>query len=104
MRGRMSGGSYDYLYYKMSDAGRILSQYNQPDYRRAFGALMIKCADAMHDIEWVDSDDKSEGDDKDAIMRCVSPQDILNCSVERAEKLLEEIKEFITKHKKSLKH
>ena len=53
----MSGGSYDYLYYKIEDAGRQLMRKDQPLYRQAFGNLLIKVAQAMHDVEWVDSGD-----------------------------------------------
>ena len=62
----MSGGSYDYLCYKMEDAADRLSQSKCP-HRRAFAVLMYKCATAMHDVEWVDSGDMSEGDDIEAI-------------------------------------
>lgn len=62
----MSGGSWDYLYCKIEEAGYTLKASNDP-LRRAFGAHMILVAKAMHDIEWVDSCDKANGDERAAI-------------------------------------
>jgi len=58
----MSGGSWDYLCYKMRDAADNLL-YEKSPLRRAFGEHLKLCAEAMHDIEWVDSADKGQGDD-----------------------------------------
>lgn len=91
LRGAMSGGSYDYLYYKIEDAGRQLVRAEQPEYRRAFGQLLLKCAAAMHDVEWVDSSDYGPGDDKKAIMQCINPDDILRVSVEHAEAVMDSL-------------
>jgi len=87
----MSGGSYDYLYYKMEDAARTLMKKHQPDYRRAFGALLSRCASAMHDVEWCDSGDMSEPDDREAIMKCINARDVLNVTAEHAQKLIDEL-------------
>lgn len=62
----MSGGSWDYLCYKMEEAADRLSHSKCP-HRKAFAILMYKCATAMHDIEWVDSCDKRDGDEIEAI-------------------------------------
>jgi hypothetical protein len=62
----MSGGSYDYLYSKMQDAADTLSHSGNP-LRRAFAKKLELFAEAMHDIEWVDSCDKSPGDEVKAI-------------------------------------
>lgn len=62
----MSGGSWDYLYSKINDAATALMTSGIAE-RRAFGRLLAKCADAMHDIEWVDSCDYGPGDELPAI-------------------------------------
>ena len=62
----MSGGSYDYLCYKMEDAVESLINDKNP-LRRAFAKRLQLFATAMHDIEWVDSDDCSPGDDEKTI-------------------------------------
>lgn len=46
----MSGGSLDYLYYKIEDAARKI-----PD--REIAAMTIDYAKLMHDIEWYIDDD-----------------------------------------------
>ena len=96
----MSGGSYDYLYYKIEDAGRILSNKSQPLYRQAFGHLLIKVAAAMHDVEWVDSGDYCTGDDEKAIMECILPELLMKVSVEQAETIMEQLKQQIKQAKK----
>lgn len=91
----MSGGSYDYICYKMEDAARTLCGKTQPPYRQAFGMLMKKCAKAMHDIEWVDSNDMSEGDDEASIMQCICFSQVLACTVKEAEKIQLELEKLI---------
>jgi hypothetical protein len=57
----MSGGSYDYIGYRIRDlASDIRSQDTNPR-RASFAKLMALVGDAMHDIEWVDSADCSPG-------------------------------------------
>lgn len=101
MRGnRMSGGSYEYLYYKMEDAAHTLMRKDQVAYRIAFGNLMLRCAQAMHDVEWVDSCDKSPGDDEEAIMKCINFSDVLRVTVSEAENMKKELEKLITAAKK----
>jgi len=96
----MSGGSYDHFYYKLEDVAVRLMNPHEPSYRRAFGQLLYRCAAAMKDVEWVDSCDKSPGDDESAIMKCVSPYDVIDCSVERAEEIMKELQALIEGAKK----
>lgn len=96
----MSGGSWDYLCYKMQDAAHRLMRKEECTYRRAFGELMNKCADAMHDIEWVDSSDKSEGDDEVSIMKCITHSDVLKTLVEEAQETSKELNRLIELAKK----
>lgn len=93
----MSGGSYEYLYHKMDDAGMALMAKHQPAYRRAFGELMMKCAKAMHDVEWVDSGDMGRGDDEEAIMECIQFTDVLRVTVEDAIDTMKELAVLIKK-------
>lgn len=62
----MSGGSWEYVCYKISEAGQRLQGEACP-YRRALSDVVLKLAKVMHDIEWVDSCDMGEGDDVKAI-------------------------------------
>jgi len=96
----MSGGAYDFLYGRVEDAARKLGRRTEPDYRRAFASLLLRVSDALHAVEWVDSGDYSEFDDKEKIMKCISPQDVLNVSVEHAETVMKELEELIKEIKK----
>lgn len=62
----MSGGSWDYIYYKFDEVAERLVSDGRAE-RRALGRLMLKIGKAMHDIEWVDSGDKGAGDEVAAI-------------------------------------
>lgn len=91
----MSGGSYDYLCYKMQEAARTLIRKDQVAYRKAFGNLMMRCANAMHDIEWVDSSDMGQGDDEKSIMECIKFSDVLGVTVEESEIVAHELDRLI---------
>ena len=62
----MSGGSWDYFCFKADDVAGRLCEEKSP-LRRALGQHMKLIAYAMHEIEWVDSGDKSSPDDNVAI-------------------------------------
>lgn len=62
----MSGGSWDYCYQNVNEVADRLCISPNP-LRRAFGRHVALVAKALHDIEWVDSCDYSEGDEVDAI-------------------------------------
>jgi len=62
----MSGGSMEYLCFKVEEEAEKLLE-DKVMLRRAFGRHLEKVAKALHDIEWVDSDDKSPGDEFEAI-------------------------------------
>ena len=61
----MSGGSYDYIYYKIEEI-RIDGTRNNKK-RLLFQGLLELVAKAMHDIEWVDSGDCFPGDENKAL-------------------------------------
>ena len=63
----MSGGSMDYLTYKVDEAADQLMNKNNTPLQRAFGAHLKKVAKALHDVEWVWSGDYGTGDDDEAI-------------------------------------
>lgn len=62
----MSGGSWDYVFYKFQDVAEKLLNEQSPS-RRALGKQVELIAAALHDIEWVDSGDYSANGDEDAI-------------------------------------
>ena len=64
----MSGGSYDYVYSKVQQID--IRKVEDPDVqklREAFQEHLNLVAEALHDIEWVDSCDYGAGDEVRAI-------------------------------------
>ena len=76
----MSGGSWDYAYCKIEEIANTLRRQSCPK-RKALGRLLLLVADAMHDIEWVDSSDYGPGDENASIERVfksleIDPKDL----------------------------
>lgn len=65
----MSGGSMNYLYSKVLHCADF--PLDTPE-RIAFAAHLKLVAQALHDIEWVDSGDYGPGDENAAIRACLS--------------------------------
>ncbi len=75
----MSGGSMDYFYSRVEDvAGSI--RLTTP-LRRAFRSHLCLVAQALHDIEWVDSSDYGPGDEDAAIDKCLAKGAELNAMI-----------------------
>ena len=88
----MSGGSWDYFYNRVREvADRLQGRDQSPD-RRALGAHLRKVAQALHDIEWVDSCDYVAGDETEAIRAVVSPADRLEAATEAAKLAHDELR------------
>lgn len=65
----MSGGTHEYVCFRIQEID-VISTYNGDDIppeRVKFQGLLKLVAKAMHDIEWVDSCDMSNGDELEAI-------------------------------------
>lgn len=90
----MSGGSWDYLCYKVKDAAKQLCE-EKCNHRKAFGKHLHLISEALHDIEWVDSCDLGRGDEIKAIMKCIEPQDVLNTSVEDTKEMIKRLQDLI---------
>lgn len=95
----MSGGSWEYFYCKLDEvADRLLCDRDMK--RKAFGKLMKNCAEAMHDIEWVDSADCSPGDEMKAIDKCLkfdaraNMKELIAEEIESLERLVRDFKEM----------
>ena len=82
----MSGGSMDYLCYKVEEATFAT---NTPE-RKAFYKHLKQVAKALHDIEWNDSGDGAE-DEGAAIRACLNKSDVLDATVEDARRALREL-------------
>jgi hypothetical protein len=83
----MSGGSWDFLYSKVADAAdRLIDEDDLEDsenitpeaklLREKFGQHLRLVAEALHDIEWVDSGDCSPGEEIDSIIDVIGEHEI----------------------------
>lgn len=87
----MSGGSMNYLSYKVEDAEFA---ENTPE-RRAFRKHLQLVAKALHEIEWCDSGDNRPGKDTEAILRCIERADVLDTLIEQAKEIKSDIEKYI---------
>lgn len=63
----MSGGSYDYCYHRVEEFAENMCSKELDPRREAFRKVLKLVAEAMRDVEWVDSGDYSTGAEHDAI-------------------------------------
>ncbi|MBV8061133.1 MAG: hypothetical protein JO253_06380 [Alphaproteobacteria bacterium] len=76
----MSGGSMNYLCNLVDEANFDTST---PE-RMAFKRHLKLVAEALHDIEWVDSGDYAPGDENAAIRACMNQFEPLEAAIEMA--------------------
>lgn len=94
----MSGGSYDYAYFKIDHlADSIESRANGNPLRVAFAKHLRLVAKAAHDIEWVDSGDYGGGDEEAAIRAVLHPAEEINAAIEIAEGIERSLRRAIQK-------
>ena len=89
----MSGGSYDYICYRVYDAADAILD-NTP-LRKAFVAHLRLVAKALHDLEWVDSADYARGDEEESIRECLSQAALVEDLSQQAEDSLRKIKQAL---------
>jgi hypothetical protein len=86
----------DYLYSRVRDASFVINTVE----RIAFKEHLEKIASALHDIEWVDSSDSSEGSENDAIRACLSSTATLDVAIAQAYKAKDDLIAEIERSKK----
>ena len=89
----MSGGSYNYLCYKIEEEANRLQleggcRAASSSLRRAFKAHLYKVAKAMHAIEWNDSNDGHDGE-TDLIRACLGEGEEIAATIAQAESIIE---------------
>lgn len=93
----MSGGSMDYLTYKVDEQADELLNKNRTPLQRAFGNHLKKVAKALHDIEWVWSGDYGRGDEEDAIKAVfgdATPERVMDVLREDAADLIKQLQKL----------
>lgn len=80
----MSGGSLDYACDKVRDAAEAVRRRAETPLHRAFAKHLEKVSDALHDLEWVLSGDKCEGDEIAVINACLPKGAVLKTCTDEA--------------------
>ena len=87
----MSGGSMDYLCFKVEDANFAENTVA----RKAFRTHLKKVAKALHAIEWNDSGD-GHHDEYKLIMDCISTSELLDEAIKQAESVKNELSDILS--------
>ena len=96
----MSGGFYEYADYKLRSFIREFAAEANTPLRKAFLAHLTDVAEAIHDIEWVDSGDYGPGDEDEAIKKVLGPhwkEITLEVVLKQIELTREQLKELLDK-------
>lgn len=87
----MSGGSLDYVYFKVEEAAREISREsftNKIPELKAFKDHLVKVAEVLHDVEWFLSGDYAEETMVKSIKKLLSEEQVLDAVVKEAEEIL----------------
>ena len=93
----MSGGSLDYVFYKLDDAVDSIEKRATTPLHKAFAAHLRDVSKALHDLEWVYSCDYSDGDEVEAIRKVINKEMELNAATKQAKIALEQLKNVLCK-------
>ena len=87
----MSGGSLDYVYFKVDEAAREISRESAtsriPELK-AFKDHLVKVSAVLHDVEWFLSGDYAEETMIESIKKLLSEEQVLDSVVKEAEEIL----------------
>ncbi len=91
----MSGGSLDYVCYKLDDAIEVIERRATTVLQIAFAKHLKDVAKALHDLEWVFSGDYSDGDDVDALRKVVNKEMELEAATNNARIALKQLQDVL---------
>ena len=91
----MSGGSLDYVCYRLDDAIDTIERRATTALHKAFAKHLKDVAKALHDLEWVYSGDYSEGQEVESLRKVVNKEMELKAATEQAEFALKQLKDVL---------
>ena len=91
----MSGGSLDYVCYKLDDAIEVIERRATTVLQIAFAKHLKDVAKALHDLEWVYSGDYSDGDDVEALRKVVNKEMELEAATNDARIALKQLQDVL---------
>jgi hypothetical protein len=91
----MSGGSLDYVCYKVGDAADSIEARATTPLQKAFAAHLRDVSKALHDLEWVYSGDYGEGDEVESLKKVVNKQMELEVATNDARIALKQLQDVL---------
>ena len=91
----MSGGSLDYVCYKVDDAIDTIEKRATTVLQKAFAKHLKDVAKALHDLEWVYSGDYSDGHDVEALRKVVNKEMELEAATNDARTALKQLQDVL---------
>ena len=91
----MSGGSLDYVCYKLDDAIEVIERRATTVLQKAFAKHLKDVAKALHDLEWVFSGDYRDGDDVEALRKVVNKEMELEAATNDARTALKQLQDVL---------
>jgi hypothetical protein len=91
----MSGGSLDYVCYRLDDAIDIVASRAKTVLQKAFTAHLRDVSKALHDLEWVFSGDYGEGDETEALSKVVNKKMELEVATNDARIALKQLQDVL---------
>ena len=91
----MSGGSLDYVCYKLDDAIEVIERRATTVLQKAFAAHLKDVSKSLHDLEWVFSGDYSDGDDVEALRKVVNKEMELEAATNDARIALKQLQDVL---------
>ena len=100
----MSGGSLDYVYFKVESAAHDIARESLtskiPELK-AFKDHLIKVAAVLHDVEWCLSGDYTEEKMVKSIKELLSEEQVLGSVAKEAEEILVKLNSQLESYRKS---
>jgi glutaminase len=100
----MSGGSLDYIYFKVESAAYDIAKEsftNKIPELKAFKDHLVKVAEVLHDVEWFLSGDYAEETMVESIKKLLSEEQVLDSVVKEAEEISIKLKNQLESYHKS---
>ena len=91
----MSGGSLDYVCYKLDDAIEVIERRATTVLQTAFAVHLKDVSKALHDLEWVFSGDYGDGDDVEALRKVVNKEMELEAATNDARIALKQLQDVL---------
>jgi len=91
----MSGGSLDYVCYKLDDAIEVIERRATTVLQTAFAVHLKDVSKALHDLEWVYSCDYSDGDEVEALRKVVNKEMELEAATNNARIALKQLQDVL---------